>query len=132
MRTPIIVSVLAVALVSLSACAANAPTPSPTPTSNAHATAEATCADGVAMLRADDQESKHDGCDVFDVLGNGNTLTVGAVKQLTIEGDHNTVTVHAVETVTSSGTDNTIYYDGDEPAFEELGSGTSVIPSSAR
>ncbi|PYY33826.1 hypothetical protein DEJ16_03295 [Curtobacterium sp. MCJR17_055] len=68
---------------------------------------------------------------MFDVLGHGNTLTIGAVKQLTVEGDHNTITVHAAETVTSSGTDNTVYYDGEEPAFNELGSGTKVLPTSA-
>ncbi|MDP9737177.1 MULTISPECIES: DUF3060 domain-containing protein [unclassified Curtobacterium] len=133
MRTRMIVSALAAsALVSLNACTANTPRPSPTPTASASAPAAAECVDGVAALQADDQQSKHDGCDVFDVLGNGNTLTVGDVKQLTVEGDHNTITVHTVDTVTSSGTDNTIYYDGDEPDFNELGSGSKVLPSSAR
>ncbi len=65
-------------------------------------------------------------------MGTGNTLSIGETEQLTIEGDGNTVTVESVEHVTSTGKDNTVYYDGDEPDFDELGTGTKVLPSAAR
>jgi hypothetical protein len=134
MRHRIAAGVFALGIIAgLTACAQSAPGPSPTSTPSATSSAAtATCDDGVAVLRADGQKGHREGCALFNVLGHRNHLDIGAVEQLTIEGDHNTVTVEDVDVITSSGDDNTVYYEGDEPDFNELGSGTEVLPAAAR
>lgn len=134
MRKHLLASALALGLAAgLTACSQHTPDPAPTASASGSPTAKtATCSDGVALLRANDQHGDQPGCDRFNLMGTGNTLSIGETEQLTIEGDGNTVTVESVEHVTSTGKDNTVYYDGDEPDFDELGTGTKVLPSAAR
>jgi len=123
----------------LSACTAGdttdpAPTPTPTPTEARSTGIDGTgaCLDGVATWAQDDATAEVDDCAFVDIVGSGNDLTVGTVEQLTLEGNDTTVVVGSVQHVTNTGEGNTVWYDGDEPSFDERGSGTTVMPLSAR
>ncbi|MFZ7086624.1 DUF3060 domain-containing protein [Curtobacterium sp. RRHDQ10] len=140
MRAPTLVPALggmALAAVALAGCT-NASTTHPTPsssptdttgTTNGLADPEGACVDGVATPTGSGERRTLDDCDLIDVMGSKNTLRAGTTKQLTVEGSGNTITVDAVTTVTTTGKDNTIEYSGDEPTFNELGTGNKVVPS---
>ncbi|MCA5922355.1 DUF3060 domain-containing protein [Curtobacterium oceanosedimentum] len=91
-----------------------------------------TCADGVSTPVKSDATFSLDECDFVDVMGSGNTITADALQKLTVEGDENTITVDSVAEVTTAGKGNTIYYSGDEPVHNEIGSGTTLMPLSEK
>ncbi|MGU3410282.1 DUF3060 domain-containing protein [Microbacterium sp. M1A1_1b] len=137
-RILIAATATALAALALTGCTTNntttkSGTPSPSASSTPSAKADpamgnSACADGVQSIGASDKTTKASGCDFVDVLGSGNTLTLGDSRELTVEGSKNTVTVSAATTITTVGSDNTVYYDGDEPKHNEMGSGNKVLP----
>jgi len=130
-------TLMALALTSCSASNADAtssPTPKATKTAEASGVADPSgaCTKGVASPTASNQEHLDlEGCALVDVLGSNNTISLGKTEQLTVEGSKNTITVDGVKSVTNIGKDNTVYYTGDEPSFDERGTGTKVIPADA-
>ena len=82
---------------------------------NGVADATGKCVDGRSTPVRDGKTITIADCDLIDVMGSKNTITASAVKHLVIEGDGNTVT-----------------YSGDEPAFNERGTGNSVQPADTK
>lgn len=125
---------------SLSACSSSNGHPAPSASASSTSRAAATggvadpsgkCTNGVSTPTQGGEKIELPGCDLVDVLGSGNTINLGDTEQLTAEGSNNTITVSNVRRVVNLGKDNTVYYTGDEPEFDERGSGTRVLPATA-
>lgn len=125
----------AAVLVALSGCTgdeADTSTTTPTPTSSATGIEKPTgeCIDGIATFVDDDTEYElPDGCETVDIIGSGNTITLGEVGHLILESNDNTVDVDAVEKVTNLSFGNTVSHGGDAP---EVDTGADDVEVSAR
>jgi hypothetical protein len=129
----------AVVLTGCSSDTAPAPTSSASPSNSPKASSSfgvddpsGRCIEGVATPAGHNGTFKLDGCALVDVVGNRNSITLGDTEHLTVEGDNNSIVVSKVGDVTTTGKNNQIYYSGDEPAFTELGSGSTVGPLSSK
>ena len=109
-----------------------------TPTPASSETASATdfpkptgeCIDGIATFVDNDTEYElPDGCETVDIIGSGNTITLGPVTNLILESDGNTVDVESVETINNLSFGNTVTHGGDAP---EVPTGADDVEVSAR
>lgn len=109
-----------------------------TPTPASSETAAATdfpkptgeCIDGIATFVDNDTEYElPDGCETVDIIGAGNTITLGPVTNLILESDGNTVDVESVETINNLSFGNTVTHGGDAP---EVATGADDVAVSAR
>ncbi|MDY0947163.1 hypothetical protein SOM11_14295 [Frigoribacterium sp. CFBP9039] len=88
------------------------------------------CIDGIATFVDNDTEYElPDGCETVDIIGSGNTITLGPVTNLILESDGNTVDVESVETINNLSFGNTVTHGGDAP---EVSTGADDIAVSAR
>ncbi|KQO79907.1 hypothetical protein ASF17_14615 [Frigoribacterium sp. Leaf263] len=118
---------IGLALLTLTGCTGGtteAEKSTPTPASSESASASATefpkptgeCIDGVATFVDNDTEfALPDGCETVDIIGAGNTITLGPVTNLIVESDGNTIDVDSVETITNLSFGNTVTHGGDAP-----------------
>ena len=88
------------------------------------------CIDGIATFVDNDTEYElPDGCETVDIIGSGNTITLGPVTNLILESDGNTVDVESVETINNLSFGNTVTHGGDAP---EVPTGADDVDVSAR
>jgi len=88
------------------------------------------CIDGIATFVDNDTEfSLPDGCETVDIIGAGNTITLGPVTNLIVESDGNTIDVDSVETISNLSFGNTVTHGGDAP---EVATGADAIEVVAR
>ncbi|GAA0965152.1 DUF3060 domain-containing protein [Frigoribacterium faeni] len=130
---------LALAALALTGCTSSeADTSKPTPTPASSESASATdfpkptgeCIDGVATFVDNDTEfALPDGCETVDIIGSGNTITLGDVTHLILESNDNTIDVDSVESVTNLSFGNTVRHGGDAP---DVPTGADDVDVSAR
>ncbi|WP_065962749.1 DUF3060 domain-containing protein [Curtobacterium sp. UCD-KPL2560] len=127
-------AVCTLAAIGLSGCTASSPAPSATPSASATTAGgvpdpTGACTDGQSTPAVDGREYSVTSCDLVDVVASKATVEVGSTKQLSVEGHDNTITVHETPKVTTVGHGNVVYYTGDEPVLEELGSDNVLRPA---
>jgi hypothetical protein len=88
------------------------------------------CIDGVATFVDNDTEFElPDGCETVDIIGAGNTITLGPVTNLIVESNDNAIDVDSVETINNLSFGNTVTHGGDAP---EVPTGADDLEVSAR
>lgn len=126
------IALVALALTGCTSDEADTSTTTPTPTSSATEIEKPTgeCIDGIATFVDNDTEYElPDGCETVDIIGSGNTITLGEVGHLILESNDNTIDVDAVEEVTNLSFGNTVSHGGDAP---EVTTGADDVEVSAR